>query len=112
VTGSTKVETSESAGLEELKALRARMLPMFEAVAQEYASRVEPGYPIVFDSVEEGGYFGIHLDPGYGLYIMTDGESVFAQITSSVGVPMSDPAPARRSLRRFPSRESGRSAAG
>jgi hypothetical protein len=80
VTGSTKVETSESAGLEELKALRARMLPMFEAVAQEYASRVEPGYPIVFDSVEEGGYFGIHLDPGYGLYIMTDGESVFAQI--------------------------------
>src|SRR5690606_6894025 len=56
------------------------MLPMFEVVAQGYATRTEPGYPIVFDSVEENGYFGIHLDPGYGLYIMTDGTSVFAQI--------------------------------
>ncbi|MDI3340958.1 MAG: hypothetical protein QJR03_10550 [Sphaerobacter sp.] len=80
MTSSTNAETNEPAGMAELRALRARMLPMFEAVAREYATRTEPGYPLVFDNVEDGGFFGIHLEPGYGLYIMTDGQSVFAQI--------------------------------
>jgi hypothetical protein len=63
----------------EFKALRTRMLPMFQAVAKEYETRSDPGYPVVADNVE-GGYFGILLDPTYALYVMTDGERVFAQI--------------------------------
>ena len=57
------------------------MLPMLHVVGAEYDTRTEPGYPVVFDNVEEGGYFGINLDPGYGLYIMmTDGQQITAQI--------------------------------
>lgn len=67
-------------GVEILKELRGRMLPMFEAIAREYDNRTEPGYPLVFDNIESGGYFGINFDPNYGLYIMTDGEQVFAQV--------------------------------
>lgn len=73
--------TKGSGTLEELRALRARMLPMFQAVAEEYRHRTVPGYPLVFDNLEEGGYFGIHLDPSYSLYLMTDGETVFAQLS-------------------------------
>ncbi len=73
-------EATAAAALDELRALRDRMLPMLEVVAQEYETRTEPGYPIVLDNVESGGYFGINLDPGYGLYVMTDGQRVFAQL--------------------------------
>lgn len=67
-------------GIEILKRLRERLLPMLEAVVDEYKTRSEPGYPVLMDNVEFGGYFGIMLDPTYGLYFMTDGEQVFAQI--------------------------------
>jgi len=67
-------------GLDELRALRDRMLPMFRAVVREYETRTPEGYPIVFDTVEDAGCFGIHLDPRYGLDILTDGEEVFAQL--------------------------------
>lgn len=66
--------------LDELAALRERMLPMLRVIAKEYETRTDPGYPVVLDNLE-GGYFGIMLDPQYGLYVMTDGESVFAQIS-------------------------------
>lgn len=69
-----------SRGVEELRALRDRMLPMLRVVAREYRTRTVAGYPIVVDNVEDAGYFGIHLDPRYGLDILTDGESVFAQL--------------------------------
>lgn len=72
--------TSEADALGELRALRARMLPMFQAVAREYRTRTDPGYPVVTDNIDAGGYFGIMLDPIYGLSIMTDGQEVFAQI--------------------------------
>ncbi|HET9014487.1 MAG TPA: hypothetical protein VFN57_02750 [Thermomicrobiaceae bacterium] len=67
-------------GLAELRALRDRMLPMFQVVARDYETRTPNGYPIVFDTVEDAGCFGIHLDPRYGLDILTDGEAVFAQL--------------------------------
>ncbi len=66
--------------MDELRALRDRMLPIFRAVAREYETRTPPGYPIVFDTVEEAGCFGIHLDPRYGLDILTDGGAVYAQL--------------------------------
>lgn len=67
-------------GIDEIRLLRNRMLPMFEVIAQRWKTRSQPGYPLVFDNIDSGGYFGILLDPSYGLYIMTDGESVFAQL--------------------------------
>jgi len=67
-------------GIDEIRLLRGRMLPMFKAIADEFNTRSQPGYPLVFDNIDGGGYFGILLDPSYGLYIMTDGESVFAQL--------------------------------
>jgi hypothetical protein len=73
-------ETTELPALEELRTLRDRMLPMLHVVGAEYDTRTEPGYPVIFDNVEEGGYFGINLDPGYGLYIMTDGQRITAQL--------------------------------
>jgi hypothetical protein len=64
----------------ELRELRDRMIPMFEFVAEEWASRTEEGYPVVFDNVESNGYFGIGLDPGYSLFIMIDRWEIVAQL--------------------------------
>ncbi len=73
-------ETTEIHTLDELRTLRDRLLPMLQIVGAEYDTRTEPGYPVIFDNVEDGGYFGINLDPGYGLYIMTDGQQIVAQL--------------------------------
>src|SRR6185312_17491587 len=73
-------ESVESNGVASLSRLRDRVFPMLEAVAKEYETRSEPGYPVLMDNVEFGGYFGIMLDPAYGLYFITDGQQVFAQI--------------------------------
>jgi hypothetical protein len=64
----------------ELRDLRDRMLPMLELVAEDWASRTEEGYPVVFDNVESNGYFGIGLDPGYSLFIMIDRGEIVAQL--------------------------------
>ncbi|HET7037543.1 MAG TPA: hypothetical protein VFI42_17795 [Thermomicrobiaceae bacterium] len=64
----------------ELRALRERMLPMLRTIAREYATRSDPGYPVVLDNLA-AGYFGLMLDPQYGLYFMTDGERVIAQLS-------------------------------
>ncbi|HEX3724546.1 MAG TPA: hypothetical protein VHV31_17280 [Nitrolancea sp.] len=70
----------DTSGVAALGRLRSRLFPMLEAVAREYESRTESGYPVLLDNVEFGGYFGIMLDPSYGLYFVTDGQKVFAQI--------------------------------
>lgn len=66
--------------VDELRALRERMLPMLRTVAMEYRTRTDPGYPIILDNVESGGYFGIMLAPGYGLSIMAEDGAVVAQL--------------------------------
>jgi hypothetical protein len=66
--------------LEDLRVIRDRMLPMFEALSEEWDNRTEPGYPVIFDNVESGGYFGVNLDPGYGLYVMIDQGQILAQL--------------------------------
>lgn len=73
-------ESAEMRGIAALQRLRERVLPMLEAVAEEYETRTEPGYPVIMDNVDYGGYFGIMLDPAYGLYFLTDGQRIFAQI--------------------------------
>jgi hypothetical protein len=64
----------------ELRDLRDRMIPMFEVVAEDWAHRTEPGYPVVFDNVETNGYFGVTLDPGYSLFVMIDRGGIVAQL--------------------------------
>lgn len=64
----------------ELRVLRDRMIPMFEVIAEDWASRTEPGYPVVFDNVESNGYFGVSLDPGYSLFVMIDSGEIIAQL--------------------------------
>ena len=66
--------------LDDLRHLRDRMIPMFEVLAEDWESRTEPGYPVVFDNVDDNGYFGLNLDPGYGLYVMIDNGQIVAQL--------------------------------
>jgi hypothetical protein len=66
--------------IEDLGRLRDRMIPMFQAMGEEWENRTEPGYPVIFDNVESGGYFGMNLDPGYGLYVMVDEGQIIAQL--------------------------------
>jgi hypothetical protein len=73
-------ESAGVSGVAALERLRDRLLPMLNEVAREYRTRSEPGYPVIMDNVEAGGYFGIMLAPAYGLSFMTDGEQLFAQI--------------------------------
>lgn len=56
------------------------MVPMLEALSEEWDNRTGPGYPVISDNVDSGGYFGINLDPGYGLYIMIDEGQIVAQL--------------------------------
>jgi hypothetical protein len=63
-----------------LQQMRDQVMPMLEAVKQEYEDRVRPGYPTMVDNVEHGGVFGLNLDPGFGLYFMTDGQEIYAEL--------------------------------
>ena len=73
-------ESAELNGVASLRRLRDRILPMLQEVARTYETRTEPGYPVIMNNVDDGGYFGIMLDPDYGLYFITDGQQLFAQI--------------------------------
>ena len=63
-----------------LEAIRERVLPILEATKAAYVSRVRNGYPTIVDNVRRGGVFGLNLDPGFGVYFMTDGQTLFAEI--------------------------------
>jgi hypothetical protein len=60
--------------------IRARVMPILEAVQREYTGRVRRGYPRIIDNVTRGGVFGLSLDPGYGVYVMTDGVDLHAEL--------------------------------
>ena len=64
----------------QLKELRAGVMPMLDACRERYAERGRPGYPHIVDNIERAGVFGINLDPGFGAYFMTDGQSVYAEV--------------------------------
>jgi hypothetical protein len=65
------------AAIEELQALRDRVLPMLEQVVADYRGRVPSGYPAITDAVRQG-VIGIELDPSFSLFFTTDGEGLFA----------------------------------
>ena len=65
--------------VESLSALRDRMLPMLEVVADQYRVRVPRGYPNLIDTPEQG-VIGLEIDPSYALYLTSDGQDIFAEI--------------------------------
>jgi len=66
--------------LARLNAIRATVLPILQAIQREYAARGREGYPKLVDNVERGGVFGLNLDPGYGVYFLTDGSDIWAEL--------------------------------
>ena len=60
--------------------LRALIMPILDAVKDEYTGHARRGYPLLIDSVERGGFFGIALSPDYGLYFVTDGDRLYAEL--------------------------------
>ncbi|HUG14045.1 MAG TPA: hypothetical protein VMM78_03415 [Thermomicrobiales bacterium] len=63
-----------------LEAIRPRVMPLLQAVQREYRGRARDGHPRIIDNVQRGGIFGLELDPGYGVYFMTDGTSVYGEL--------------------------------
>ena len=63
-----------------LEAIRSRVMPILEATKAAYVGRVRNGYPTLVDNVQRGGVFGLNLDPSFGVYFMTDGQTLFAEI--------------------------------
>lgn len=86
VTDTTTASTGDAApttggdGVTRLAGVRATVLPILRAITAEYATRTRPGYPRVVDNVPQGGVFGLNLDTGYGVYFMTDGNEVWAEL--------------------------------
>lgn len=63
-----------------LEEIRARVMPILQSIKTEYTGRTRSGYPAIVDNVPRGGVFGLSLDPGWAVYVMTDGRSVFAEL--------------------------------
>jgi hypothetical protein len=78
-TAATATMSAEEA-VARLQELRARVMPILQAVRSEYQRRVRTGYPLLVDNVARGGVFGLTLDPGWGVYFMTDGARLFAEL--------------------------------
>jgi hypothetical protein len=57
--------------------VRERFLPMARLAAEEYRHRTPEGYPVVVDA-PESGTIGIEIDPSYALYLVSDGDDLYA----------------------------------
>jgi hypothetical protein len=66
--------------VEQVEAIRSRVLPMLRYVEDEYRERVPNGYPHIVDSPDRG-VVGIELDPSYSLYFVSDGSQVYADMS-------------------------------
>lgn len=64
---------------QDLREIRERMMPMFEAVREQYEFRVPAGYPNIVDDIGRG-VIGIELDPSYTLYITSDDAGLYAEV--------------------------------
>lgn len=53
---------------------------MLEQVQQDYEDRVPEGYPTISRDTSRGNY-GIQLDPSFALFLVSDGEQLFADFT-------------------------------
>jgi hypothetical protein len=66
--------------VEQLASIRERFLPMLSYAQSEYGYRVPAGYPVIHDDVARG-VIGIEIDPGHSVYLTTDGERLYADVT-------------------------------
>ncbi len=62
-----------------LRAIRDRVVPMFEVAADQYRHRVPRGYPDVIDTPEKG-IIGFAIDVNHALFMTSDGQDLFAEI--------------------------------
>ena len=69
-----------SVPVEQLSQIRDRFLPMISYAQQEYGYRVPPGYPVIHDDTARG-VVGIELDPSHSVYLTTDGERLYSDVT-------------------------------
>src|SRR5688572_21753988 len=65
--------------MERLGEVRERMMPMLRLVANEYEHRTPQGYPVIIDTIEHGT-IGIEIDPSYALYLISDGNELYADL--------------------------------
>ena len=77
-TETVRIEAKELT-LDLLRDVSERIVPMLRLVAEEYRDRVPSGYPNVVDTVDRG-VVGLELDPSHSVYIVTDGQQLFAEM--------------------------------
>ncbi len=65
--------------VELLSRVRDRILPMLRFAAEEYRHRTPEGYPVVVDTTDQGTV-GLELDPDHALYVVSDGERLYADL--------------------------------
>jgi hypothetical protein len=64
----------------QLSGLANRFEPMLEQVKQDYQGRVPAGYPTISRDTSRGNY-GIQLDPSFALFLVSDGDQLFADFS-------------------------------
>ena len=64
----------------QLAGIANRFGPMLDQVREDYKGRVPEGYPTISRDANRGNY-GIQLDPNFALFIVSDGEALFADMT-------------------------------
>lgn len=64
----------------QLAGVANRLEPMLDQVEHDYEGRVPRGYPAISRDAARGN-FGIQIDPNFALFLVTDGEALFADMT-------------------------------
>lgn len=64
----------------QLADIARRFEPMLEQAQRDYRTRVPEGYPTISRDVSRGN-IGIQIDPNFSLYIVSDGERLYADFT-------------------------------
>ena len=64
----------------QLAGIANRFEPMLEQVQADYKNRVPRGYPTISRDAARGNY-GIQIDPNFALFIVSDGEQLYADMT-------------------------------
>lgn len=64
--------------IQDLRTIRDRIMPMFEAATEQYMHRAPGGYPLIVDDADKG-VIGLEIDPNFSLYITSDGNDLYAE---------------------------------
>lgn len=64
----------------QLAGVANRFEPMLDQVQQDYEGRVPRGYPTISRDAARGN-FGIQIDSNFALFLVSDGEQLFADMT-------------------------------